>query len=56
MLFKQDKKDSLGRKTTVYNANVDLMNELYVPLDAGDSAIQGALMRLFNTQVRDLSE
>ena len=32
------------------------MKELRVPSDADDSAIQEALMRLFNAQVRDQSE
>ena len=55
-LFKQDKKDALGRKTAVHDANADLVRELRVPSDADDSAIQEALMKLFNAQVRDQSE
>ena len=55
-LSKQDKKDALGRKTAVHNANADLVKELRVPSDADDTAIQEALMRLFNAQVRDQSE
>ena len=55
-LSKQDKKDALGRKTAVHDANVDLVKELRVPSDANDIAIQKALMRLFNAQVRDQSE
>ena len=31
------------------------MRDLRIPLDAGDSAIQDALMKLFNAQVRDES-
>ena len=43
----------MGRKTTVHDANADLVRELRVPSDADDSAIQEALMKLFNDQVRD---
>ena len=53
---KQDKKDALGRKTAVHDADVDLVNELRVPSDADDSATQEALMKLFNAQIRDQSE
>ena len=52
----QDKKDALGRKTAVHDANADLVEELCVPSDADDTAIQEALMRLFNVQVRDQSK
>ena len=55
-LSRQDKKDALGRKTTVYDANADLVKELRVPSDADDSAIQEALMKLFSDQVRDQTE
>ena len=55
-LSRQDKKDALGRKTAVHDANADLVKELRVPSDADDIAIQEALMRLFNAQVRDQSE
>ena len=55
-LSRQDKKDALGRKTAVHDANVDLVKELRVPSDADDSAIQEALMKLFSAQVRDQSE
>ena len=55
-LSRQDKKDALGRKTTVHDANADLVNELLVPSDADNSAIQEALMKLFNVQVRDQPE
>ena len=51
-LSRQDKKDALGRKTAVHDANADLVRELRAPSDADDSAIQEALMRLFNAQVR----
>ena len=50
---KQDKRDALGRKTAVHNMNADLVKELHVPSDADDTAIQEALIRLFNAQVRD---
>ena len=30
----QDKKDALGRKTVVHDANTDLVRELYAPSDA----------------------
>ena len=56
ILSKQDKKDALGRKTAVHDSNTDLVKELRVPSDADDIAIQEALMRLFNAQVRDQSE
>ena len=36
----------------VHDANVDLVRELRVPSDANDSAIQEALMKLFNAQVQ----
>ena len=55
-LSRQDKKDALGRKTAVHDANVDLVRELRVPSDADDSAIQEALMKLFNAQTRDQTE
>ena len=55
-LSRQDKKDALGRKTAVHDANADLVKELRVPSDADDTAIQEALIRLFNAQVRDQSE
>ena len=55
-LSRQDKKDALGRKTAVHDANADLVRELRVPSDADDTAIQEALMKLFNAQVRDQSE
>ena len=55
-LSRQDKRDALGRKTAVHDANVDLVKELRVPSDADDMAIQEALMKLFNAQVRDQSE
>ena len=47
-LSRQDKKDALGRKTAVHDANADLVRELRVPSDAGDEAIQEALKKLFN--------
>ena len=47
-LSRQDKKDALGRKTAVHDANADLVKELCVPSNAKDSAIQEALMKLFN--------
>ena len=46
----------MGRKTIVHDVNADLVKELRVPSDADDAAIQEALMRLFNAQVRDQSE
>ena len=47
-LSRQDKKDALGRKTAVHDANADLVRELRVPSDAGDEAIQDVLKKLFN--------
>ena len=55
-LSRQDRKDALGRKTAVHDANADLVRELRAPSDANDSAIQEALMKLFNAQVQDQSE
>ena len=52
-LSRQDKKDALGRKIAVYDANTDLVRELQVPSDADDNAIQEALMKLFNAQVQE---
>ena len=52
-LSRQDKKDALGRKTAVHDANADLVKELRVPSDADDSAIQEALRKLFNAQVQE---
>ena len=43
----------MGRKTAVHDANADLVRELRVPSDADDSAIQEALMKLFNSQVQE---
>ena len=51
-LSRQDKKDALGRKTTVNDANANLVRELRVLSDTNDSAIQEALMKLFNAQVQ----
>ena len=51
-LSRQDKKDALGRKTAIHDANTDLVKELRVPSDADDSAIQEALMKLFNVQAQ----
>ena len=51
-LSRQDKKDALGRKTAVHDANADLVRELRVPSDAGDQVIQEALIKLFNAQVQ----
>ena len=42
-LSRQDKKYALGRKTAVNDANADLVNELRVPSNADDEAIQEAL-------------
>ena len=55
-LSRQDKKDALGRKMAVHDANADLVRELRVPSDADDNAIQEALMRLFSAQVQNQSE
>ena len=52
-LSRQDRKDALGRKTAVNDANADLVNELRIPSDADDEAIQEALLRLFNAQVKE---
>ena len=46
----------MGRKSAVHDANADLVRELRVPADADDNAIQDALMKLFNAQVRDQTE
>ena len=40
----------------VHDANADLVRELHVPSNADDSAIQEALMKLFNAQVGDETE
>ena len=40
----------------VHDANADLVRELRIPSDVDDSAIQEALMKLFNAQVQDQSE
>ena len=55
-LSRQDKKDALGRKTAVHDANANLVRELRVPSDADDQAIQEALIKLFNAQAQDQSE
>ena len=55
-LSRQDKKDALGRKTVVHDANTDVVRELHVPSDADDSAIQEALMKLFSAQVQNQIE
>ena len=55
-LSRQDKKDALGRKTAVHDANANLVRELRIPSNADDSAIQEALMQLFNAQVQNQSE
>ena len=49
-LSRQDKKDALGRKTAINDANADLVNELRIPSDADDEVIQEALKKLFNAQ------
>ena len=55
-LSRQDKKDALGRKTAVNDANADLVNELRIPSNADDEAIQEALKRLFNAQGQGQSQ
>ena len=55
-LSRQDKKDALGRKTAVHDANADLVRELRVPSDADDIAIQEALMKSFGAQAQNQSE
>ena len=55
-LSKQDKKDALGRKTAIHDANADLVKVMCVLSDADDVAIQEALMELFNAQTRDQAE
>ena len=55
-LSRQDKKDALGRKTAVHDANADLVRELRVPSNVDDEAIQEALKRLFNAQGQVQSE
>ena len=55
-LSRQDRKDALGRKTAVHDANADLVRELRVPSNASDEAIQEALKRLFNAQGQVQSE
>ena len=55
-LSRQDKKDALGRKTAVHDANADLVRELRVPSDADDSAIQEALIKLFRAQGQKQAE
>ena len=39
-LSRQDKKDALGRKTAVHDANADLVRELHVPSNADDEVIR----------------
>ena len=46
----------MGRKIAVHDANADLVKELCVLSDSGDSDIQEPLMKLFNAQVQDQSE
>ena len=55
-LSRQDKKDTLGRKIAVHDANANLVKELRVSSDIDDNAIQEALMKLFNAQTRDQTE
>ena len=55
-LSRQDKKDALGRKIAVHDKNANLVKALHVPSEADDSAIQEALMQIFNAQVQDQSE
>ena len=52
-LSRQDKKDALGRKTAVHDANADLVAKLRIPADADNDAIQEALLKLFNAQDRE---
>ena len=56
ILSRQDKKDALGRKIAVHDANTDLVNELDVPSGADHSATHEALVKLFNAQVRNQTE
>ena len=55
-LSRQDKKDVLGRKAAVHDASADLVKMLRVPSDEDDVAIQEALLKLFNAQVRNQIE
>ena len=49
-LSRQDRKDALGRKSVVVNANAELVQQIRIPENASDQEIQDILKQVFNAQ------
>ena len=49
-LSRQDRKDALGRKSAVVDANAELVEQIRIPEDASDQEIQDILKQVFNAQ------
>ena len=49
-LSRQDKKDALGRKSAVVDANAELVQQIRIPESASDQEIQDILKQIFNAQ------
>ena len=49
-LSRQDKKDALGRKSAVVDANAELVQQMRIPENANDQEIQDILKQVFNAQ------
>ena len=49
-LSKQDEKNALGRKSVVVDANAELVQQIRIPENASDQAIQDILKQVFNAQ------
>ena len=49
-LSRQGRKDALGRKSAVVNANAELIQQIRIPENANDQEIQDILKQVFNAQ------
>ena len=49
-LSRQDRKDALGRKSAVVDANAELVQQIRIPENASDQEIQDILKQVFNAQ------
>ena len=49
-LSRQDRKDALGRKSAVVNANAELVQQIRILENASDQEIQDILKQVFNAQ------
>ena len=53
-LSRQDRKDALGRKSAVIDANAELAHQIRIPENASDQEIQDILKQVFNAQEGNL--